>query len=571
MNVRGNSRDTHPSALGAIWSWTRGSQGRLALMGIAIIAMLTSVTLSLGLIAVPAPATISPPTAPVDSGRSHRAPFSMVAENQRPGTRAWAISPGADREFLQAYLGTVSTVPGRDVALYVSARQPADYTVEIFRLGWYGGAGARLMSRRGGLTSLAQGTWTPRAGLIGCSTCRLDPRTHLLEANWTHPVTLAIGADWPGGVYWIKLTATRFQAESAVMLVVRAARERAPVVASLPVNTYQAYNLWGGYSLYGVANPLGAAIAFDQRATRVSFNRPLPLNHLAGSSDFLNWDLHAIRWLERAGINVDYTTDVDVHLRPQRLMRHRVALVLGHSEYWTKTMYDAALAARDAGVSLGFIGANDIYWQARLEPDSQGTAARTLTCYKVETGVHDPTRRLDADPLARSRPDLLTTQWRDPALGRPENGLIGIMYRSYFASRLHPDWVVAPGPLDALMTGAGLRVGAHVAGGLVGYEFDSLFANGATPPGIVRIALSPVISIYGRHEIAATTYYRAASGALVFAAGTIQWSWGLDEASFVGANAPNPVRGNAAISRLMAGVVRAMDPALDFTTPQIGV
>lgn len=554
--------------------WSRYRRGRIiAIMGLGVIIGLTGIVISASLITI-SPAPFASQTTSTPLARSRRpsptaTPFSTFQENQRPGSRAWELTKGSQREFLQAYLGTVSTTPDHAVALYVSSQMPTDFTLAIFRLGWYGGAGGRLMASLSGMHSLAQGTWSPHTGLINCATCQIDPVTHRVEANWSHPISVTIAADWPGGIYWLKLSTPRNQAETAVVLVVRAAAERAPVLANLPVNTYQAYNVWGGYSLYGAANHRGIAQTIARRATQVSFDRPLLMDRLAGSGDFLSWDLPAIHWLERAGIAVDYTTDVDIDAHPQRLTQHRIVLVLGHSEYWTKAMYDAALAARDAGVSLGFWGSNAIYWQARLEPDSSGKASRTLTCYKVESGHAEPTMRLSADPMSVSHPEWLTAQWRDPALHRPENGLIGIMYRSYFAAGHHPDWVAASGTSASLLAAAGITPGAHVRGGLVGYEFDSVYANGASPNGLTLLGESPVRSIYGRDEQAATTYYRAASGAVVFAAGTLHWSWGLDERSFEGANDPNLLHGSAAISRLTAALLHMMDPTLVFSTPQL--
>lgn len=494
--------------------------------------------------------------------------WSVAAENALPGTAAWAYHAESDKTLIQGYAGQASAAPGEIVPLYVSAPSSKMYAIEVYRLGWYQGRGGRLMQTIPNQMGMNQGYWTPQAGLVHCTRCISEASTHRIDANWAPSYQLAIGADWPGGVYWIKLVATQPFAEAGFPLVIRAAHASGRVLANLPVFTYQAYNAWGGYSLYGNATPRGSVSHFMERATKVSFNRPMLANRMPGAGDFLSWDIHTLRWLERAGVAVDYSTDLDISLNPALLRHYQSVLFLGHGEYWTKAMRDGAEAARDAGVNLGFLGANDGYWQARLEADTAGSADRTLVCYKVESQIKIQTQRLTDDPMYATDPALVTTRWRDPLLHRPENALIGIMYLSYFSYGTYPDWVAASS-LDPLARQAGLAPNQHIRGGLLGYEYDGLIPNGQTPAGLVTIAHSPVTNIYGRHDFAETTYYRAASGALVFAAGSLWWSWGLDEFSPVGAYQANVLHGNQDIMNLMGAILHAMDPHLDMTIPQM--
>jgi hypothetical protein len=489
-------------------------------------------------------------------------------ENRLPGTPDWEIAAGVDQSFIQGYANQVSTVPGETVTLYISTKVPSTYNIDVYRIGWYGGAGGRLHFSRHHLKSFAQGNWTFKKGLVNCPTALIDPQTHLVDANWQPSFELPVGTDWVSGVYLIKLTATLLAglitSQSYIPLVVREPHDQAAILFSLPVNTYQAYNKWGGGSLYTLT---GVETSIEEsagaKATKVSFNRPY--DRSAGAGDFLAWDIHTVRWIEREDFDVSYTTNVDTAANPDSLLHHRVILSGGHDEYWTKSMRDGMEAARDQGVSLAFFGANAAYWQARLEPDHAGKANRTLVCYKVAAHTKSPQAFLTQDPLYREQPEIVTAQWRDVAINRPENALLGLMYHSYINFVMPhgngyylPDWVVKPGKLDRLMEGTGLTAGKHIKGGLLGYEYDSVWDNRHTPSSLVVLAESPIIDVYGAQQLAHTAYYRADSGALVFDAGTMWWGWGLSGISPHGAYQANLLKGNESIKALTRNVLDAM-------------
>ncbi len=482
----------------------------------------------------------------------------IARENQLPGTTAWELDRGTNTTFIQGYAGMVSAEPGQDVPLYISSLVPSFYDLNVYRIGWYGGKGGRLVFSAQDLFSRAQGVWRGRM-LIHCSRCTIDPLTHLVSANWRESFRLHIGSDWESGVYLIKLSVGKM-AESYIPLVVRDDDSHAAVLVDIPVNTYQAYNLWGGYSLYQHAQ----ATLHDEeisagRATKVSFDRPY--DRAGGAADFLYWDIHTVRWLERSEIDAVYTTDVDVAADPSRVLQHQVYLVSGHDEYWTKSMRDGVEAARDKGVNLMFLGGNDIYWQARLEPDAGGVPNRTLVCYKVESKTHDPSQFLSNDPMWPNHPDLVTTRWRDWPVNRPENSLLGLMYNGFFIGdgRYVPDLVIKAGPLvDQLVTTAGLKGGEHIHAGVLGYEYDTIYRNGATPPNLVVLAASPVFNTNRVHDTAYSAYYIAPSGAMVFDAGTIWWSNGLDDFLPPGVAENHFFHDSQAIANLTANILHMM-------------
>lgn len=479
------------------------------------------------------------------------APVSQ--ENQLLGTPTWELDAGADTSYIQGYAGQVSALPGTTVPLYISAQGTVPYNIDVYRVGWYSGLGGRLMKSVRHLTSQPQGYWTAQAGLQGCITCTIDPKTHLIAANWSASYALSIDPNWPSGVYLIKLSTLNQspRGESYIPLVVRAQTVKpATVLANLPVNTYQAGNLWGGYDLNGTGALSSDTGSTPDRATKVSFDRPYAAG--AGTGDLLSWDLHIIRFLERGGMNVSYTTNIDVAEHPDELTNHAIFLSMGHDAYWTKTMRDGIETARDSKVNLMFLGANDAYWQARLEPNAHQQADRTLVCYKVQTAPStDPSARLTADPAYPAQKDQVTARWRDPVINRPENSLLGLMYASYFPTThlgdYLPDWVARSGDVDPLLAVANVSPSQHIPGGVLGDTFDSVGTNGLTPRNLTLLASSPVVDYRNELRIANTAYYQAQSGAYVFDAGTLWWAFALDEYSPRGAGQPNLKHGDQRI------------------------
>lgn len=422
-------------------------------------------------------------------------PDSDEVITAREITYPWQLANPAGQRQIEGFASHASINRGGSIRLFVNTAEPT-YTIEIFRMGWYGGVGAKRML--GPVT---------RPGRVQPEPAT-DPATGLLECNWGDPYLVHVpsspGGDWPSGVYLAKLTAGISGAQSYITFVVRDDFRRSDLLFQTSVTTYQAYNPWGGPSLYT-----------KPRTYRVSFDRPYKRGH--GSGDFLFWEYSLVRFLEREGYDVTYTTDIDTHERGDLLTLHKGFLSVGHDEYWTGQMRDHVEAARDRGVSLGFFGANIAYWQIRLEPSAiTGESDRTIVGYK---------NHADSDPFARD-PDpekrkLATTLFRNPPVNRPEDALLGVMHRSHTAQ----GDIVIENANHWVFEGTGLHNGDHLPG-LLGYEVDEMF--GHAPPGTQRIAHSPY-EVKGETRYGDMTAYNWPSGSTVVAVGTIHWSWGLDE------------------------------------------
>ena len=193
---------------------------------------------------------------------------------------------------------------------------------------------------------------------------------------------------------------------SETYVIVRAAPKRhAKVLVQVPVNTWQAYNQWGGRSLYAEHGlPAGY---------RVSFDRPY-----ADSNQLpRQWELQLVRFLERHDYDVSYQTDLDTDADPGSLLQHTLVMTAGHDEYWTKGIRDAFEAARDAGVNLAFMGANVGYWQMRYEDGGQ-----TIVEYREKLLDPEPDEALKTarfwrlqPPRARSAPCVASDGWTGSA------------------------------------------------------------------------------------------------------------------------------------------------------------
>jgi hypothetical protein len=392
------------------------------------------------------------------------------------------------------------------VASGVSLAAPFAVSVPafIYRVGWYGGQGGRLVLHAGPLNGVSQ------------AACPQDPTTGLLACRWDPGYVATVPDSWTSGVYLSRLTNAQGY-QNYVIFVVRDDRPAA-FLYQQGVTTYQAYNNYPndgatGKSLYPYNSAGAETVTGDSRAVAVSFDRPYADD---GGGQFRYWEIDFVRWIERQGYDVTYSTDLDTHAHGDRLLRHSAFLSVGHDEYWSRPMFDAVEAARDAGVNLGFFGANTAYWQVRLEPSATGVPDRTMVCYK----------NASLDPLTGP---TATVRWREWPLNRPEQTLVGVQYTAQVDWSELADYV-AINSGHPLYAGTGVQDGDRIPG-IVGYEVDRFMSEYAGPPALTQTLLSdsPVVDVYGRADHANTSIYQAQSGAWVFAAGTISWAWALDD------------------------------------------
>ncbi len=412
----------------------------------------------------------------------------IPAENALPGDPGWVTEPAPFRD-IEGYASEVSAAPGDTIHFHVSTDQRARYRIVIYRLGWYGGAGGRLMTCLPSCTTDEQGMLQPVPAFA--------PATGYLAADWPVTDTLMVPADWVSGYYLAKLVLTTGASAgraSTVPLIIREARLRpAAILVQAATNTWQAYNDWGGRSLY--SNRMSGV-----GANHVSFDRP----YVYGEHDlFDSGDIQLVRFLEREGYDVSYTTNVDIDRDPVELLRHRLFVSAGHDEYWSKGIRDALEAALSAGTNLAFTGGNVGYWQIRYEDNR-----RTLVEYR------DPARDPEPDPA------LKTTRFRGLRLSRPECDLLGVEFSRGIGAE--GSFAINPSALsDPWLRGTGIVAGATFP--YVGDEWDSVEPGCNVPPPTVLFHYD------GPPAPGDMIRYVANSGARVFAAGFWRFSWALDD------------------------------------------
>ncbi|MHB1534388.1 MAG: N,N-dimethylformamidase beta subunit family domain-containing protein [Acidimicrobiales bacterium] len=413
-------------------------------------------------------------------------------ENAKPGTSAWRLTQPATAQQIEGYADKVSIEVGGTVELYVSTTAPS-YQVQAFRMGYYGGALGRLVWTSATLPGMIQ------------PTCPVLSPTNTVECSWESPVpVVTTGAQWPQGDYLFKLTASTGW-QTYVPLTIRFDASHSAYVINNSVTTWQAYNSYGGYSLYAGATPSGGA-ALANRSRIVSFDRPYGFGN--GSGDFIGLELPMVMMAESMGLDVSYTTDVNVSQRPGLLLQHRAFISLAHDEYYSLAMRNGVKGARDAGVNLIFLGANAIYRHIRL-------ASSPLGRDRMEIDYKNP----NEDPLLGiDNADVTPWAWRDSPNNKPESTILGGMWKSCNSVQAN---MVITDPRNWIFAGTGLTYRSRIKG-IVGPEFDSFSPGNPNPGDVTVLARSPVICSGHRAE-ANMTYYSAPSGAGVWDTGTLAW------------------------------------------------
>ena len=417
----------------------------------------------------------------------HRPAHPVVAENELPGEPHWGLVRRGNARAIEGYADRVSVLPGEPFRLYVSTTGRA-FRAEVFRMGWYGGAQARRVWASKVLPGRKQRK--PKA--------KGKTRT-VSAADWRPSLEVATEG-WPEGSYLIRLSADT-GAQRFVPITVRSRQTAGRIVLVNAVTTWQAYNAWGGYSLYRGPGGKGD---YGRRSLAVSFDRPYDQD---GARLFLVFEQPAIALAESLGLPLAYVTSTDLDRDPKLLAGARAVISLGHDEYWSPAMREHVTAARDAGVNLAFLGANACFRRIRLEPTAHGER-RLVVCYKTDWAK---------DPMRGKDDAAVTADWRAAPMARPENSLTGTLYESNGTSA---EYVVTE-PGHWLFAGTGVTRASRFPN-LVGTEYDRVTGDPNTPHPIEVIAHSPLIC-HGVRSYSDSAYYTTPSGAGVFSTGTMRW------------------------------------------------
>jgi hypothetical protein len=466
----------------------------------------------------------------------------VACENQQTGDAPsdWEVS-GAGDSTIQGYATSMSVNVGQTETFKINTPS-TNYHIDILRLGYYGGDGARMI--QAGIKPSVTLPQTQPACQTFSATGLIDCGNWSVSASWTVPSTAV------SGVYIAHLVRDDSKdpgGDSQIPFVVRNDASHSQVVVATSDATWEAYNDYGGNSLYtcSVACPPGNPLAY-KAAYAVSYNRPFDGAQQTdgGASSLYYAEFQMIYWLEENGYDVSYVSDPDLDRNPALLLNHKVFISSGHDEYWSAGERAGVENALAHGVNLAFFSGNEVFWKTRWANSSDGsnTPYRTLITYK-ETHFNGP---VDPDD-----PPTWTGAWGDSRFnppgdgGKPANALTGQQFvvnsgtgditvpYQYSKLRIWRNTAVAK-----LTTGQSLTLAPGV--GTLGYEWDEDVDNGFRPAGEFDLSQTTLSGVQPFVDYGSTTVnngtathhlslYKAPSGALVFGAGTVQWSWGLSD------------------------------------------
>lgn len=432
----------------------------------------------------------------------------IANENRQPGAMDWQLTrvradDGRYRSpWIEGYCSRQSVEAGETLEIMVSTNPPQPFRIEIFRMGYYGGRGARLMNEIGPLEGTIQEVPEPA-------------QKNLHECRWKPSCQLVIPNDWLSGVYLGRLTTMPADRQpywqSYVIFVVRDNRP-ADILFQCSDNTWQAYNRWpNNYSVY--THPQGnqgpwADVSFDRPYAREAqfdgvVNDPLTF----GSGEFLPLEFPLAFWLEQHGYDVTYCSNSDM-LSPQRGLKCKVFISVGHDEYWDIRQFRSVETMRDRGVNLLFLSGNSVCWVAPFRASGTGQPNRIFFRGGPYGDQNDYAvgRHRDHGPFPHRGPD--------------EGLLMG-------ARNVEPvngggDWIIV-NPHHWVFEGTGLSKGDRIPG-LIGWEYHG---QPADLPGLKVVAAGTAWQGGENPQQWAATIYPGPEDNFVFNASTIFWAQGL--------------------------------------------
>ena len=448
---------------------------------------------------------------------------AIVCENEELGTDpdTWDIE-GAGDPSIQGFATDISVDAGNTIDFKIDT-DATDYSIEIYRTGWYQGLGARYID------SVEPSLVAPQT-----NECIDDETTQLYDCGpWDVSASWAVPDTAVSGVYIARLEREDTKGASHITFIVRDDGNTSDVLFQTSDPTWHAYNSYGGADFYQGAPP--------GRAYKISYNRPFATREGVTARDFyFSSEYATVRFLERNGYDVSYIAGVDTDRRGGELLNHDVFMSVGHDEYWSGAQRANIEAARDAGVNMQFLTGNEGYWRTRYEPsaDDSHTDRRTLVSYK-ETW---------SDKKVDETTPEWTGTWRDPRFAdasqgghSPENAVSGTMYMvndvglAVTVTGTEGDYRLWR---DTGLSALGDGQSAVLTAQTVGYESNEDVSNGFRPEGLIRLSTTvgptpQYLTDYGNNLVEGTTkhhvtLYRADSDALVFSSASIQWGWGLD-------------------------------------------
>ena len=397
---------------------------------------------------------------------------TVAEENQKEGDGGWVLMQ-PNTSYVAAFTAPHSAKPGEKLSFHVASND-GRYDLKLYRLGWYGGAGGRLVYEKDGISAPQQ-------------TTKYDPTTAGTTGTWEASHEVVVPDEWRSGMYAAVATSTnKFQ--SLAPFWVRSPKPNAPIVAESGLLTAQAYNNINGLSLYGGAS----AVSLDRQ-----------FRDCWGAGDIFRYELPFVRFAEKAGIDMDYQADLDTQNDEEALMGRVLIAMVGHHEYYTMDMKRRLEQAVKNGTNVALFGSNACYWRINLEDT-----------------IFGKNRKVVCDRKTMASPNKPKSQFRNQE--EHEAALFGVAYEQ---TSKGDDWVVA-NENHWVFKDSGFKNGDAITHG-IGPEFDTIFDG--VPAGVGREILAASVVNKGPgqgHSYSCLTTHE--SGAQVFATGSLEWAQALD-------------------------------------------
>lgn len=433
----------------------------------------------------------------------------IPTENNKPGATDWQLTRvRLDQDnfrspWIEGYCSKQSVKVGEGIDIMVSTDPLRRFEIEIFRTGYYGGRGARLMTKLGPYPGKTQPV--PAPGV-----------KNLHECTWEPSASLIIPPDWISGVYLGRLTTLTESPsdpywQSYIVFIVRDDRP-ADILFQCSDNTWQAYNRWpNNFSIYthpkGIEGPW-ADVSFDRPYGRQSQYKEIVNDPLSvGSGEFVSFEQPLSYFLEEHGYDVTYCSNSDM-LTPDHGLRCKAFISVGHDEYWDIRQHNSAVKMRDAGVNLLFLSGNAVCWVTPFRDSVNGKPNRII----FRGGPYGGQYKYAVERQNLNGPF--------PERGPDEGFLIGA--RNVMPVNGGGDWTILK-PEHWIFEGTGIKKGDRIPG-LIGWEYHG------DPPDIpgLEIVAEGTAWVWGdTPQRWTSTIYPGPKGNFVFNASTIFWAQGL--------------------------------------------
>jgi hypothetical protein len=434
---------------------------------------------------------------------------AIIKENSKPGSSDWQLTRVRQDKsehrtvLIEGYCSKQSVRAGEKLDIMVSTAPAASYKLDIYRTGYYGGTGARLVKTIGPLQGKQQPT--PPIG---------DMNIH--ECEWDVSASITIPADWLSGVYIGKLKTLPLNPgepywESYIIFIVADDRQ-ADVLFQCSDNTWQAYNRWpSNYSIYthpkGVQGPW-AKVSFDRPYGRQSqftgiVNDPLSF----GSGEFISFERPFSYFLEQHGYDVTYCSNADM-VTPDRGLKAKAFLSVGHDEYWDIRQFKSVEIMKEKGVNLLFFSGNSVCWVSPFSTSKSGNPYGRI----FRAGPYGA-----KNDYAENREKVHGPY---PERGPDEGLLMGV--RNIQPVNGGGDWIISKAD-HWIFKGTGVKNGDYFPG-LIGWEFHG---DAADIPGLEVVAEGIAWQGGDNPSKWQSVIYPGPKGNFVFNASTIFWAQGL--------------------------------------------